>query len=151
MGYIEARNQVIAIVEGVEGVVEQMRRTGVYTFKHFPDASDDKLPKSRGFWIRSLSHAMKGPITPALPTRMVSEMQLSVAYRSSSDPSIDDENMAFDHRVISGALLDASKWARSTSTIISIHAEGELLCPGIIEQLEGAQVLRITFPMEYTV
>jgi hypothetical protein len=158
MGMREARAQIVTIVEDLfyyDSTQDrwEARRVGgpYYGFKHYPDASDQKLPKPRGFWIRSLSHAMKGPFTPALPTRMVSEMQLSVAYRNSSDPSVDDENMAFDHRQISAALLDASKWSRSTSTIISIHAEGEELCPGVVDYVDGAKILRITFPMEYTV
>ena len=121
------------------------------TYKHFPDASDDKLPRSRGFWIEALAHSSFGPYTPSgSPDRWVSDMQLCVAYRKSTDANIDDDIVNFDYRQISLALVDASKWSRATSDIVSIHAEGDLLAPAVVEDLDGAKVMRITFQMEYT-
>jgi hypothetical protein len=153
MGYIEARDQIVSIVQGVAAYddsnnVWQMRRAGVYLFKHFPDASEKKLPKSRGFWCRAEQRSINTPITAVLPGRSRFGLVVTVAYHTSSDPSVDDENIAFDYRVIASALLLASNWNRPTSTIVSVSAGEDVLLPATIEPVVGARLLRISVPLE---
>lgn len=151
MAYPTARAQIVTMIEALSAsTLKRVGDTATTTFKHFADAHEGKLPRSRGFWLRGVQHSQLGPYTPGLPTRMHSEMVLTVCYRMSSDCAVDDEVIALDHKVLSTSLLDASQWGRPTSTIISIHAAGDLLCPGVLEVVEGARLLRISFPLEYT-
>lgn len=154
MSYREAIAQVITIVEAVSSYDDvhlrsELRRGAPPKFRHFADASDLKLPTARGFWLRADSHAMRGPLTPGLPTRLASEVTLSIAYRASADPSVLDEIIAFDYRAVASAVLDPAKWARPSSTIIAIWTEGALLAPASITDLDGARVLRIPLTMEF--
>lgn len=149
MSYSLARAQIVTIVE-TYAMAAESQRVGRASFKHYPDASDARLPKSRGFWLTAISHAMLGPYTPGLPQRHRSQMVLTVCYLASSDPSIDDVNMASDHRQISTQLLSPTNWNRPTSTLVTLSNGEDLLMPATIDNVDGARLLRLTFPMEYT-
>lgn len=77
-------------------------------------------------------------------------MVLTVCYLASSDPSVDDVNMASDHRQISTQLLSPTNWNRPTSTLVTLSNGEDLLMPATIDSVDGARLLRLTFPMEYT-
>jgi hypothetical protein len=128
-----------------------MGRVAVSSFKHFPDASETKLPKSRGFWIDAVSHGTVGPYTPGRISRLIADVRISVCYRTSSDTSMDDDIIAFDHQKIASALLSPSNWAQPASAIVCVSADGDDLMPSSIDTVDGARVLRIVFSLEYTV
>lgn len=155
MGMPEVRTTIIELLQTLplwDSQVPQyeMRRIGEYYLRHFPDANEQRIPKAGGFWMRATQLAMRGPYTPGLPTRFHAQMLLTVSYPSTADPSVDEESLAFLHRIISDALLDPARWDRPDSTIISIHADGDLLMPATVDQLEGHKLLRFSFPVEYT-
>lgn len=152
MAYSDAHAQVVTILETYcyASNTPLLTRGAPSKFKHFPDASDAKLPKARGFWLRGLSHWMLGPYTPALPQRHRSTVELSVCYPTGSDPSADDKLIAADHREIATQLLSAANWNRPTSTIITVSLGEDLLMPATIDRVDGAHLLRVVFPMEYT-
>ena len=149
-GYASARATLVSIIEDIALPSARAERVGVPRFKHFPDASDERLPKSRGFWLESLSHGAVGPYTPGRISRLVADMRVSVCYRASSDASMDDDIIAFDHLKIASALLSPSNWAQPSSAIVCVSVAGGDLMPSTIDTVDGARLLRIVFPMEYT-
>lgn len=150
-GYASARATIVSIIENIAIPFARVERVGVGRYRHFPDASDDKLPKSRGFWLEAISHGAVGPYTPGRISRLVADVRISVCYRTSSDASMDDDIIAFDHLKIANALLSPSNWAQPASAIVCVSAAGGDLMPSTIDTVNGARLLRIVFPLEYTV
>lgn len=148
MTWLQARAQVVSIIEGVAPVVRV--RGLAPSFKEDPTGSDlAAVGSSRRFWIRTTSGAPED-VTQPLASRwrvlcdLVVEYPDDVASTAALDLSVVD-----DATRIIYALLDGANWARPTSTIERIATLDNTLAPFVVEQLTGARRLRITLSVRY--
>ena len=147
--YTTARDQIVAIVKAT--AVPTLERGSGPSFRHAPRATLDDLPDTRGFWVRATAHAAVGPLTSGLAStqRLRAQMELSVAYRATSDGTALDAIIAADHAALVKTLMDQSLWSSATSGIVTVSLGGGEILPARIDDLDGARVLVLTFPMEY--
>jgi hypothetical protein len=148
MTWLQARAQVVSIIEGVAPVVRV--RGLAPSFREDPTGSDlAAVGSSRRFWIRTTSGAPED-VTQPLASRwrvlcdLVVEYPDDVASTAALDLSVVD-----DATRIIYALLDGANWARPTSTIERIATLDNTLAPFVVEQLTGARRLRITLSVRY--
>lgn len=104
----------------------------------------------RRFWIQALEGGGVAPSSAFSRRRRVT-CALVVEYpNQQAQPQQQDRAVVEDYDVINAALFDGTKWARATSGIVAISADGEeLIGPYTIERSSAGWRLRIAFVLEY--
>lgn len=155
MTWASVRPALVTLVEAVTppaSVRVASSRGRGSSFRHFPDGDDERLPSTRGFWIRLASMAVSGntPINTAY--RQHDVVTLSIAYHRDTNSQDLDDAIASDYGALVDALTQSTNWARSTSTIIAINPKAEQrYMTAEIEDVDGGRILRITLEVEHTV
>lgn len=148
MGWVEARNQIVTIVEGT---TLSTKKRGLGSFiRYKAEASALTLPDSRCFWFEVESATTIRMIRNGGTWESV-ELDLVICYRADLEPAEMLEAMLLDRAALSPRFLDGTQWNRPTSTILKIAHSGEdNLMPTTFERVEGATLMRARVRVEYT-
>lgn len=153
MSWSTAQLQCVSIVKAVTPTM--VTRSFGRNFVHAPkaDAGDPSiLPDTRGFWFELEALATKHRYSTAPSTWTIATADLVVVYRDDKDHARMNEALATDYQQLAAALLDPSNWARSTSKIQNIGSTGGgdgPLLPAVIEDRDGARLMRLALSIEY--
>lgn len=149
MTYATAKKRVVDIIEATTPI-EAANALGV-KFVHDVKGSDEKTgAPGRRFWLRTLDGGSVAP-SSSFSRRRRCTLALTVEYPALIAQTSDgDAAMIGDYDAISAQLLDGTTWARATSSIVAISADGqELALPYVVERATTGWRLRLTFTMEY--
>ena len=151
MGWPEARDAIIAIVEGVTVTTKKGGMPG--RFRYLEDADmQGPVPDSRAFWFATTpSMAVTGPLMPSAQAgRARVEIELVISYAVSLTPGLALEVMLEDYDAVGRALRDDTGWDRPDSTIESIDVGGDRQGRARIEKNDdGTHFLIFEIPLEY--
>jgi hypothetical protein len=149
MTYATAKKRVVTIIEETTPVAAG-NALGT-KFVHDVKGSEEKTgAPGRRFWLRVIDGGSVAP-SSSFSTRRRCTLALVVEYPALIAQTSDgDDAMVGDYDAISAALLDGTKWARATSSIVAISADGqELALPYVAERATTGWRMRLTFTMEY--
>jgi len=153
MTWASVRPRLATIIEGVtvpSSVRSAKARGRGDRFRHKPEATDESLPDTRGFWIRVVGMSIKGNTPTGRVLWLHDTVVINIAYRRDNDAQDLDDAIASDYGAIVAELADSANWSTTTSTIVSIGAEGaDRYFVAQIDDVEGARILRITCEVEH--
>lgn len=118
-------------------------------FIHDPTGHDDKPPNTRGFYLRLTGGALVDYRTPTRPVRHACDVELTIAYRLVTDLAVLDEVIEADRVAVSASLLTTPDWNSATTKIDSLSEGAPLLMQTTQVDVEGARLLRFSFPLRY--
>lgn len=144
MSLAVAQTQIISIVEAVTPV--RISRGLPPKFKHYPKATRQALPDSRGFFFENGPRVLNDWMGALSVAHILKEQSLVVSYRRDTDKLALELAIDEDADVIMRALLNPSLWNRPTSTIVAIDA-GDALVTSVVEEEDNVLAV-MTFKLE---
>lgn len=147
MTWATARRQLVTI--GAAVVPSTQSRGLPAKFKHDDSGNEaSDVGDSRRFWLRTLSGFGQGP-SQTIQTRWRIVVQLVVEYVDDAKTDGIDEAMVGDAIAMIKAYANGANWARPSSGIVAVSAQGESIAPFEIESGDGRRRLRINLEVTY--
>lgn len=150
MGWVEARDQVITIIEGTTPPTSRLGNTQRFTYS--ASASEDgTLPHSRVFWFELVASETKRIIRGGGTWERV-DLDIVTAYRLAGESNLGavQEAMCLDRPAITQRLLLPANWNQPDSTLQLIGHDGsEGLMKTTFSKVEGARLMRMRARVEF--
>lgn len=144
MGWVQARDKIIEIVEDTAGLVAAGGL--VAKFEHMNEGN--ALADSRVFFIAIETMKAKGQNTRVLPMWSRYGLDLVVIYRAQSDMTAVYAAIAQDHTALVKQLRDTD-WDGARSTIESLWLGSDFIGDADVELIEGAFAVHYRFTLEF--
>jgi hypothetical protein len=146
MTYTTAKAQIITMAEAVTLTPNEWGDA----FEHYPSATVDDPPPSRGFTLAAFARAHNSTSNPGPPRRTFVDMRLAIYYRrADGNPSALDDVLADDYDALRSYFLTTSNWNRPTSTIITLFRDGPEMLPAVVGETEDHIVQTIEINLEH--